>query len=99
MGIKKKEIVREYHKFVETWMPKCVERGTLLLLSIKDKTEIKEDDLEVLKFFYCSYYNGELSQFLPEASPPKEQNVTQSIQTELFNNFTEGLKLPQTDKS
>jgi len=78
MGIKKKDIDREYRDFIESWFPKIVERGTLILLSIKDKTEIKEDDLEVLKFFYRSYHNGELSCFMQEVSQPQEQNVTQN---------------------
>jgi len=78
MGVKKKDIEREYHNFIESWFPKIVERGTLILLSIKDKTEIKEDDLEVLRFFYKNYYNGELSQFAVTNTPDREQNVIQS---------------------
>jgi len=78
MGVKKKDIEREYHKFIESWFPKIVERGTLILLSIKDKTEIKEDDLDVLMFFYKNYYNGELSQFAVTNTPDREQNVIQS---------------------
>jgi len=85
MGIKKKDIDREYRDFIESWFPKIVERGTLILLSIKDKTEIKEDDLEVLKFFYRSYHNGELSCFMQEVSSHREQDKTEIPSPDLFN--------------
>ena len=86
MGIKKKDIDREYRDFIELWLPKIIERGTLILLSIKDKTEIKEDDVDVLEFFYKSYYNGELSQLMPNiGSSDKEQDKTKIPSPDLFN--------------
>ena len=56
-------------------MPKTVERATLILLSIKDKTEIREEDWDVLKFFWRGYYEGHLSNFIPEINPPQEKIV------------------------
>lgn len=89
MGIKKKDIEREYRKFFVGWFPKVLERGTLIQLNVKDKTDIKEDDLEVLKFFYKSYHNGELSQFMPEVgSPEEEEKETEIPQTDLFTDNT-----------
>ena len=77
MAIKKKEIDREYRKFFTVWLPKVTERAQLIMLNVRDHTDIKEDDWEVLEFFYRHYHFGALSQFMPEVSPPKEQNVTQ----------------------
>ena len=95
MGIKKKDIDREYRDFIEFYLPKIIERGTLILLSIKDKTEIKEDDMDVLEFFYKSYYNGELSQLMPNVgSSDKEQDKTEIQAPDLFNaNVTVGTPL------
>ena len=86
MGIKKKDIDRDYREFIEFYLPKIIERGTLILLSIKDKTEIREDDMDVLEFFYKSYYNGELSQLMPDInSLNKEQDKTEVPSVDLFN--------------
>ena len=85
MGIKKKDIDREYRDFVESWFPKIIERGMLILISIKDKIEIKEDDMDVLEFFYKSYYNGELSQLISTSTPAREQDMTEMSHPDLFN--------------
>lgn len=84
MGIKKKDIEREYRKFFLTWLPKVVERGQIIMLNVRGRNDIKEDDWDVLKFFYKSYHNGELSCFMPEVSPLQGQNMTNPTQPELF---------------
>lgn len=85
MGIKKKDIDREYRKFFTVWLPKVTERLSVILYNVRDHSDLKEDDWEVLRTAYRWYHFGELSQFMPEVSPPKEQIVTQP---ELFSDNT-----------
>lgn len=85
MDIKKKDIEKEYQEFFLAWLPKVVERGTFLMLNVKDHVNIKENDMEVLKFFYKNYYNGELSQFASEVQSSQEQTSQSVTQTNLFS--------------
>ncbi len=80
--LKKKDIDREYRKFLETWLPKYVERLTIDLINIKNKKNIPEEDWEVLKTAHRSYYMGYLSHFIPKwqnpYTPPKQATIFDS---------------------
>jgi hypothetical protein len=41
------------------WIAKINERLTFLLLNIKDKRDITENDYDILRVFYKTWYNGE----------------------------------------
>lgn len=83
--MKKKDIEREYRKFVENWLPKFVERLQLSLLCIKDKREIKEDDWEAIRTAFRNYYFGYLPDFIPPWQPPQKE----SKQTTIFESMEE----------
>jgi len=68
--LKKKDIDREYRKFLENWLPKYCERLQLTQLNIKDKRDIREEDWEVLRVAHRSYYMGYLPDFIPKWQPP-----------------------------
>ena len=42
------------------WLSKINERTTLILLSIKDRRDISEEDWELLRCLHRQYYLGEL---------------------------------------
>ena len=79
--MKKKDIEREYRKFVESWLPKFVERLQLSLLCIKDKREIREEDWEAIRTAFRNYYFGYLPDFIPPWQPPQKE----SKQTTIFD--------------
>jgi hypothetical protein len=94
MGIKKKDIEREYRKFFCGWLPKVVERGQVALININNQTNITDNDWEVLEFFYRNYHNGHLSCFMPEVGSPLAQNMTSVSQIGLFaDNVAENIPL------
>jgi hypothetical protein len=84
MKSKKKETEREYRNFFCGWLPKLAERLQIILYNVRDHSDLKEGDWEVLRFFYKNYDLGELPQFMPEINPPKEQNMTDIPQSDLF---------------
>ncbi len=86
--MKKKDIEREYRKFVESWLPKFVERLQLSILCIRDKKDIKEDDWETIRTAFRNYYFGYLPDFIPPWQPPQKQ----SKQTTIFDNMTKDVK-------
>ncbi len=79
--MKKKDIEREYCKFVEQWLPKFVERLQLSILCIRDKKDIREDDWEAIRTAFRNYYFGYLPDFIPPWQPPQKQ----SKQTTIFD--------------
>ena len=83
--MKKKDIEREYRKFVENWLPKFVERLQLSLLCIKDKREIREEDWEAIRTAFRNYYFGYLPDFIPPWQPPQKE----SKQTTIFGTMEE----------
>lgn len=72
---KEKEEAREYRKFFCGWLPKVAERLQIIQYNVRDHADLKEDDWEVLKTAYKWYHFGELSQFMPEVSPPQEKTA------------------------
>jgi hypothetical protein len=83
--MKKKDVEREYRKFVENWLPRYCERLTLFLYSIKDKRDIKENDWESVKTAFRSYYMG----YCPDFIPPWEPFVATPKQTTIFDSVKE----------
>lgn len=85
--LEKKDIDREYRKFLVNWLPKYVERLTIDLLCLKDKREIPEGDWEVLETAFQSYYMGYCADFIPAWQPP----VRNATQQGLFSENTDGM--------
>ena len=83
--MKKKDVDREYRKFVENWLPKFTERLTCCLLCIKEKKDIKEDDWEAIRAAFRDYYFGYLPDFVPPWQPPQKE----SKQTTIFDSMKE----------
>lgn len=84
LKLKKKDTEREYRKFFQGWLPKMLERGQVILYNIRDHSDIKDDDWEVLKTFYRWYHFGFLSQFEPEVNQIGQKVSQQDL-------FTAGL--------
>ena len=76
--MKKKDVDREYRKFVEAWLPKYAERLTFILLNLKDKRDIKESDWDVLDIAFRNYYMGYLPDFIPPWQPYDKSKETQT---------------------
>lgn len=68
--LEKKDVDREHRKFVLNWLPKYVERLTIDLMCLKDKTEIPEGDWEVIECAFRNYYMGYCPDFIPAWQPP-----------------------------
>ena len=83
--MKKKDVEREYRKFIENWLPRYCERLTLFLYSLKDKRDIKEGDWESVKTAFRSYYMG----YCPDFIPPWEPFVPTPKQTTIFDSVKE----------
>jgi hypothetical protein len=77
--LEKKDIDREYRKYVTQWLPKFVERLTIDLLCIKEKREIPENDWEVLETAFQSYYMGYCADFIPAWQPPVKTATQQGL--------------------
>ena len=71
--MKQKDADREYRKFLENWLPKFTERCTIFLHNLKDRKAVKEDDWEVIKTAFRSYYMGYCPDFVPVWQPPQEK--------------------------
>lgn len=82
--LEKKDIDREYRKYITQWLPKFNERITIDLLCIKEKREIPENDWEVLETAFQSYYMGYCADFIPAWQPPVKNAVQQGL-------FTDGM--------
>jgi len=54
------------------WLPKISERLRLILYDIKGKTDITEEDYEVLKFFHKIYWMGEMPFYKSKLNLPTE---------------------------
>lgn len=81
LKLKKKDTEREYRKFFQGWLPKMTERLSVILYNVRDHSDLKEDDWEVIKTAYRWYHMGYLPQFEPEVSSPIGQKA---IQPDLF---------------
>ena len=77
--VEKKDGDREYRKFILSWLPKYGERIQMILLNIKDKREINDDDMEVMRTAYRSYYMGYCPDFVPAWQPPAKKATQLSI--------------------
>lgn len=77
--LEKKDIDREYRKYITQWLPKFNERITLSLLCIKDKREIPEGDWEVLESAFYLYYMGYCADFIPAWQPPNAKVTQQGL--------------------
>jgi len=42
------------------WIPEIAEHLTFILLSIKERRDISESDLDLLEYFHKAYYLGEV---------------------------------------
>lgn len=94
--MKQKDADREYRKFLENWLPKFTERCTIFLHNLKDRKAVKEDDWEVIKTAFRSYYMGYCPDFVPVWQPPQEKFK----QIGIFENMTENTqKTQESDKS
>jgi hypothetical protein len=91
--MKKKDIDREYRKFIDNWLPKYTERLTMFLFSLKDKRDIKENDWESVKTAFRSYYMG----YCPDFIPPWEPFVATPKQTTIFDSQKEDTTDKNTD--
>ena len=83
--MKKKDVDREYRKFVEAWLPKYAERLTLILLSLKDKRDIREPDWDVVNIAFRNYYMGYLPDFIPPWQPWQPYDKNAEKQTTIFD--------------
>lgn len=81
--MKKKDVDREYRKFIENWLPKYSERLTFILLNLKEKRDIKESDWDVMNTTFRTYYFGYLPDFIPPWQPYDKKEVTQAT---IFDN-------------
>ena len=79
----KKDVDREYRKFVENWLPKYSERLTLILINLKDKKDIRESDWDVVNIAFRNYYMGYLPDFIPPWQPYDKKAEKQ---TTIFDN-------------
>lgn len=77
--LEKKDIDREYRKYITQWLPKFNERITIDLLCIKDKREIPENDWEVLESAFYLYYMGYCADFIPAWQPPVKNATQQGL--------------------
>lgn len=71
--MKQKDVDREYRKFLENWLPKFTERCTIFLHNLKDRKAVKENDWEVIKTAFRSYYMGYCPDFVPAWQSPQEK--------------------------
>ena len=88
MGMKQKDIDREYRKFAQEWLPKVVERGTVFLENLRNRKKIKEEDWDVIKAYHRLYYLGYCEEFIVPWSPPQKE----SKQTTIFDAMAEEKK-------
>jgi hypothetical protein len=105
MGVNKKDTEREYRKFFQGWLPKVAERLTIILYNVRDRSDLKEEDWDVLMTAYKWYHHGELAAFMPEVGSPKEEQakVTQNTlfgmtHSLLNDDGTEVVDLSETNK-
>jgi hypothetical protein len=70
---------REYF-FTDEWFPKIIERGSVVLDCIRNKTEIQESDWEVVKELHRIWSNG----ILAWTKPKEAKNVEKAEQIGLF---------------
>lgn len=77
--LEKKDIDREYRKYIQNWLPKFVERLTIDQLCIKEKREIPENDWEVLEAAFYLYYMGYCADFIPAWQPPNAKVTQQGL--------------------
>jgi hypothetical protein len=98
MGVNKKDTEREYRKFFQGWLPKVAERLTIILYNVRDRSDLKEEDWDVLMTAYRWYHHGELAAFMPEVGPPKEEQVKVTQQTIFDTDGTEVVDLSETNK-
>ncbi len=84
--VEKKDGDREYRKFILSWLPKYGERIQMILLNIKDKREINEDDMEVMRTAFRSYYMGYCPDFVPAWQPHDKSSAKQLSITDNSDN-------------
>ena len=82
-----KDKEREYKKFMVQWLPKVVERCSVVLSNISNRAKVSDTDLDVVQAQFRLYYMGYCSDFIPAWTPPNR--TKEPKETTLFDTLTE----------
>ena len=66
------------------WVAKVTERGTFILIKIKNRVDLSEDEWDYLKYEYAKWYNGEYPLYQSKADVTDEK----AVQGGLFDDRT-----------
>jgi len=74
------------------WLLKVSERLTLILLSIKEKRDISEEDYDILKVFHHIYSMGLVQFFRSKPNLSDEMALQQGLFGQVDNTADKGIK-------
>ena len=83
-----KDKEREYKKFMVQWLPKVVERCSVVLSNISNRAKVSDTDLDVVQAQFRLYYMGYCPDFIPAWTPPNRIKEPKEVTLPFKNDET-----------